>query len=131
MYRVSRRKFRFLCAEGIQVEYGKILKDITYDDTQSTVTAIFTDGSQATGSLLVGADGAQSVVRTHIFGPEKAKASSVPYSALNLAVCYNDAEKAKFVRQLHPIMAMAIHPDGYWLWISSWSSTFHVISIVL
>src|SRR5215472_15103929 len=77
MYRVSRRRFRALCAEGIEVEvrshpqssadvnppqYGKKLKDITYDDNANTVTAIFEDGSTATGSLLVGADGAQSAV---------------------------------------------------------------------
>ncbi|KFX91652.1 hypothetical protein O988_07645 [Pseudogymnoascus sp. VKM F-3808] len=118
MFRVSRRKFRSLCAEGISVEYGKTLKDVVYDDDKDTVTAIFADSSQAVGSLLVGANGAHSVVRRCIFGPEIARASSVPYSAVNLCVKYNDAEKARFVRQLHPIMAMAIHPDGHWLWIS-------------
>ncbi|KFZ22699.1 hypothetical protein V502_02820 [Pseudogymnoascus sp. VKM F-4520 (FW-2644)] len=118
MFRVSRRKFRSLCAEGISVEYGKSLKDVVYDDDNDTVTAIFEDSSRAVGSLLVGADGAHSVVRTCIFGPEKARASSVPYSAVNLCVKYNDAEKARFVRQLHPVMAMGIHPDGHWLWIS-------------
>ncbi|KAL5354234.1 hypothetical protein ACLOAV_000321 [Pseudogymnoascus australis] len=118
MFRVSRRKFRSLCAEGISVEYGKSLKDVVYDDDKDTVTAVFTDSSQAVGSLLVGADGAHSAVRTCIFGAEKARASSVPYSAVNLCVKYNDAEKARFVRQCHPIMSMAIHPDGHWLWIS-------------
>ncbi|KFY24346.1 hypothetical protein V493_05297 [Pseudogymnoascus sp. VKM F-4281 (FW-2241)] len=118
MFRVSRRKFRGLCAEGISIEYGKSLKDVVYDDDKDTVTAVFADSSRAVGSLLVGADGAHSVVRTCIFGPEKARASNVPYSAINLCVKYNDAEKARFVRQLHPIMSMAIHPDGHWMWIS-------------
>lgn len=100
-------------------QYGKVLKDVVYDDNEDAVTAVFADSSRATGSLLVGADGAHSVVRNSIFGPEKARASSVPYSAVNLTVKYNDAEKARFVRQCHPIMTMAIHPDGHWLWISS------------
>lgn len=102
----------------MRLQYGKLLKDISYE-TENTVTAAFEDGSTAVGTLLVGTDGAQSVVRTHIFGAEKARASTVPISAVNLHVKYNDAEKSKFVRQCHPIMTMGIHPDGYWLWISS------------
>lgn len=81
---------------------------------------MFEDGTEATGTMLVGADGAQSLVRTAICG-EQGRASKVPYRAINLHVCYNDAEKARFVRQAHPIMTMGIHPDGYWLWISSQS----------
>lgn len=42
----------------------------------------------------------------------------VPYNAINLHVCYNDAEKARHVRQHHPIMYHAIHPKGYWLFIA-------------
>ena len=40
---------------------GKCLKDLRQDDKK--VTAIFTDGTQATGDLLVGADGSTSTVR--------------------------------------------------------------------
>ena len=40
---------------------GKCLKDLQQDDKK--VTAIFTDGTQATGELLVGADGSTSTVR--------------------------------------------------------------------
>ncbi|KIW62169.1 hypothetical protein PV04_10369 [Phialophora macrospora] len=117
MYRVSRRRFRAFCAQGIDVQYGKTLESIIYHDEKSTVTAVFEDGTRATGTILIGADGAQSRARYSILGDE-GQPSKVPYSAVNLHVCYNDAEKARFVRQAHPIMTMAMHPDGYWLWIS-------------
>lgn len=100
-------------------QYGKTIKDIIYDPSGTGVTATFEDGTSVAGSVLIGTDGARSCVRTCIFGPEKARATPVPYSAINVAVKYGDAKKALFVRQCHPIMTMAIHPDGYWLWISS------------
>lgn len=118
MYRVSRRKFRAHCATSIAVAYDKSLSHITYPSA-ATVTATFADGSSATGTLLIGADGAQSGARTQLFGAERGRAASVPFRAVNLHVRYGDAAKAAFVRGLHPVMAMGIHPDGYWLWISS------------
>jgi 2-polyprenyl-6-methoxyphenol hydroxylase-like FAD-dependent oxidoreductase len=118
MYRISRRRFRAFCAEDIKVHYNKKLADISYSNDGKSVTATFEDGSDATGTMIVGTDGAQSKARYTIFGPESSAAKRVPYSAVNLHVCYNDAEKAKFVRQAHPIMTMGIHPEGYWLWIS-------------
>ncbi|KIW05397.1 hypothetical protein, variant [Verruconis gallopava] len=118
MYRVSRRRFRAHCAQGINISYGKVFDHYSFDDAAGTVTAHFKDGTTATGTTLIGTDGAQSPVRMSIFGPEKGKVTPVPYCGVNLHVKYGDKEKALFVRQKHPIMTHAIHPDGYWLWIS-------------
>ncbi|KAK7512472.1 monooxygenase [Phyllosticta citriasiana] len=115
LYRVVRRKFRSLCAEGIDVEYGKTLKDVVY--RENSVVARFKDGTEAAGTLLVGADGSQSAVRMHLLG-EAGRAQRVPFSAINTHIQYKDAAKAKYVRQIHPLMGHAIHPDGYWSWIS-------------
>lgn len=50
--------------EGANVEYGKRLADA--EITASGVTAHFTDGTTATGGLLIGADGVNSRTRTII-----------------------------------------------------------------
>jgi 2-polyprenyl-6-methoxyphenol hydroxylase-like FAD-dependent oxidoreductase len=59
-------------AEGIPVEYGKRLVGV--DETPSSITARFADGSSATGDILIGADGIRSTVRTlidpHAPGPQ-------------------------------------------------------------
>ncbi|KAK5943334.1 hypothetical protein PMZ80_004341 [Knufia obscura] len=120
MYRVSRRRFRTFCAEGIDVQYGKSLNNISYSNDGKMVKANFEDNTSATGSLLVGADGTHSPTRHQIFinDKEKATAKLVPYNAINLHVCYGDVAKAQHVRQGHPIMYHGIHPKGYWQFIA-------------
>src|SRR3712207_411789 len=49
---------------GVQFAYGRRLASLDSVPGQRTVTARFIDGSEATGDLLVGADGLHSVTRT-------------------------------------------------------------------
>ncbi|KAF7186548.1 FAD-dependent monooxygenase phnB [Pseudocercospora fuligena] len=119
MLRVSRRKMRALCAEGIDVQYGKALKSLARPN-KSSISVQFADGTSVSGSLVVGADGATSVVRSEAFaGGPAGQASQVPYSGVNMHVCYHDAATARSLREsLSPIMAIGAHPRGYWLWLS-------------
>ncbi|KAI9870313.1 MAG: hypothetical protein M1830_004384 [Pleopsidium flavum] len=118
MHRVSRKRFRALCADGISVQFNKRLIDIEYPEDSTAVTAIFADGSKVTGTALIGADGARSIVRQILLGLEKAKPTTAPYIATRVTLQYPTAEQALEVRKLHPINSMAVHPDGIWTWIS-------------
>jgi FAD-dependent urate hydroxylase len=57
--------YRLLRAEasrrGVRVEYGKRL--VSAEETGDGVRAVFADGSEATGDLLIGCDGVHSTVR--------------------------------------------------------------------
>ncbi|KAF2104342.1 FAD/NAD(P)-binding domain-containing protein [Rhizodiscina lignyota] len=118
MLRVSRRKFRALCAEGIDIQYDKVFDSASFSADGTNVTAHFSDGFTATGTVLVGADGARSRVRSSLLGAA-GEADIIPFGGLNFHVSYGDAQKALFVRKyLTPIQAIGVHPDGYWLWIS-------------
>ncbi|KAJ3210796.1 hypothetical protein HDU67_005007 [Dinochytrium kinnereticum] len=56
---------------GIPIHLGKHLSSITQPkSTQLGVTAKFTDGTEADGDILVGADGINSITRTAVFGDE-------------------------------------------------------------
>ena len=51
--------------KGVHVEYSKRLAEIR--ETENDITAVFEDGSFATGDFLVGADGLHSAVRRILF----------------------------------------------------------------
>ena len=96
-------------------QYGKRLVSITQDS--STVTAIFEDETEATGSLLVGCDGARSVVRELLIGQERAHNTLLDVSLFNFP-CSFDAEIAKTIRAQHPVFFNSYQPDGWMFWLS-------------
>lgn len=101
------------------LQYNKKLVNIKPSEDDISVTATFEDGTEVTGTALVGSDGHRSVVRRLLLGEEKAAARFAPYTATRIVLRYPRAEQAIKARSLHPINAMAIHPAGIWSWISS------------
>lgn len=94
--RVPRSNMRKVCGNGIDVQYGKHLSRIEFGEDEQGVTARFADGTWASGTLVVGADGARSRVREVAMGSaEKAATRPFPIWHLNLTVCYGEAEKAR------------------------------------
>lgn len=118
--RVSRRKMRALCSEGLDIRYGQKLVGVGHEG--SGVTAVFASGVTATGSVVIGTDGPHSTVRKILLGD---KAASVPLDVVlyNVNVCYGDAERALAVRSLNPMNNVALQPDkALSVWTSSKSS---------
>ena len=100
-------------------QYSKRLAKSTA--TPDSVSVSFADGTSATGTLLIGADGARSSTRLSIYGASAGAATPLPYKAINMHVTYNDAAVARKVRAAfvdNKILALAFHPQGYWLWAS-------------
>lgn len=66
--RVARERLRDYLWANIAVTTGK--KFSRYEEDEHGVVAIFEDGTSARGSVLVGADGAHSYVRSQLLGPK-------------------------------------------------------------
>ncbi|PYH58512.1 FAD/NAD(P)-binding domain-containing protein [Aspergillus niger CBS 101883] len=112
--RVPRSKMRDLCSKGIEVQYGKNLIDVAFTESQKGVVAFFDDGSMVSGTILIGADGPRSKVREFAMGSaEKAAVSRFPIFHTNMTVTYNDAEKARYVRQRFPTSYLALSDKSY------------------
>lgn len=97
------------------VKYGKHISSITSEDR--SVTATFEDGTTATGTLIVGCDGANSSVRRFLVGEEAAKNTYMDVQMLNVS-CHFPAETAEYLRSIHPIFKTSYHPDGFHWWNS-------------
>ncbi len=90
------------------------------------MVAKFADGTEFTGSMIVGADGAQSAVRQALLGPEKGKALGLGVVLYNVNACYGNAAQALALRKIHPMHKVALQPDRA---LSLWTSDMHARSL--
>ncbi|MFH9660187.1 FAD-dependent monooxygenase [Streptomyces sp. NPDC017248] len=61
--------------DGVSVNLGVTAREFVTDPVSGAVTVRFTDGREAHGDVLIGADGFQSAIRRQLVGPEKSRDS--------------------------------------------------------
>jgi 2-polyprenyl-6-methoxyphenol hydroxylase-like FAD-dependent oxidoreductase len=111
---VRRKQCRRALLEGLDVQWGKRL--ISFETSETGVTALFDDGTEATGTLLVGADGSNSMTRM-LLTPETWELMQLPARCMGVSIRL-DAKQIKPLLELHPLMFMAMNPGGEYLWLS-------------
>ncbi|KAJ4371964.1 hypothetical protein N0V83_003737 [Neocucurbitaria cava] len=135
-YRLRRSKLRDLLSEGLDIEYDKRLENITYAEDGQSVTAHFADGTTATGSMLVGADGARSSTRQVLLGPDVGAINHLPYAATFVQQRFSK-EQALYLRSFHPLFLAGAHPSNTFAFFgmhdaadpddpSSWTFFFYI-----
>ena len=114
--RVSRRKMRNLLSQGLDVQYGKKATSVLLGPDETAIVT-FSDGTKRSGSLIVGCEGAKSVVREALVGKEAAQVEDLDIQMFNIA-CSFPAEVALLVRKAHPMFKIGYHPEGL-LWLQA------------
>ena len=103
------------------VEWGKKIVHIIYLDDGKGVKACFEDGTEVTGFMLAGADGARLWVRSLLVGSDVAKPTPIDFAAsVYLKTCSRRSrQRALFLRSEphHPLSQIVPHPDGYYSWL--------------
>jgi 2-polyprenyl-6-methoxyphenol hydroxylase-like FAD-dependent oxidoreductase len=112
--RLSRLKVRTLFSEGVDVQYGKTLEKLEMSEDGNYVTAFFTDGSSATGTMVAGCDGGRSGVRRHALKNHAADSVDAPFVGVRSVFKLRTDEQALKARSIHPVAYMSIHPNGMW-----------------
>ncbi|KAK7990523.1 hypothetical protein PG990_014803 [Apiospora arundinis] len=118
--RLQRKKWIDLLGTGIDIRRGKVLHKIQEDG--NTVTAIFTDGTQETGDLLIGAEGAHSLTREYLVGKEEAQL--IPSEVVaSFSLTKLDKEISLSLRNVHPRYCVLFHPNGTFAFYSVHDAT--------
>lgn len=117
VYRLGRARFRSLISTGIKIEYGKRLSAIS-NSSNGKALAMFEDGSETAGDLIVGADGAHSAVRDNLLGPEKAALHLLPLAGCSIITTLPAALATKFRETVNPISTLGYHPLGITAFVS-------------
>ncbi|KAK5684264.1 hypothetical protein LTS10_004128 [Elasticomyces elasticus] len=120
----ERNSLRRILMKHVEVQYSKRLKSFVQDE--DGVTVHFVDGTSARGSVLVGADGAQSAVRSQMLTGFKADASQ--YAMISANVKLGEEESRVMLEIANTailiglpdmksyIMLMKLHDDGTSTW---------------
>jgi len=110
MRRISRNKMRTLCSRGLDIKWGKSVKELGTGGA-GPVTIVFDDGTTAEADLVVASDGPNSRVRRWLLGEEAGAARPSEHAICSGIVEYGNAEKAKFLR-VHPVASAGLTPVG-------------------
>ncbi|TVY21659.1 FAD-dependent monooxygenase cctM [Lachnellula arida] len=95
--------------------WGKRIKHV--ETGENSVTVTFEDGTRETGNLLIGAEGAHSITREFLLGPEEAALLQSPCVA-SVTITKLGRDAAIALRALHPRYTISFHPDGTFTWMS-------------
>lgn len=108
-------QLRVALADGVSVEWGK--KFVSYEETATGVTAVFEDGTRATGEFLVGADGARSRVRAQRCPELQLESLSVAVVAASVVASPSVRAKVPRVADLvaTSFIVRALAPGGHTL----------------
>jgi 2-polyprenyl-6-methoxyphenol hydroxylase-like FAD-dependent oxidoreductase len=83
----------------------------------------FADGEKVRGDVVVGCDGAKSVVRNALCGKEIGALKNVPVRMFNFPYRFG-GELARQIRGMNPLFITCLHPEhGSMFWLSSKSYT--------
>lgn len=80
-----------------------------------SVTVTFEDGTQASGNLLIGAEGAHSPSREYLLGVEEAALMPSPIVA-SISLCNISREAALKLRAMQNVITL--HPNGTFTFMS-------------
>ncbi|KAH8883703.1 hypothetical protein GQ53DRAFT_731911 [Thozetella sp. PMI_491] len=64
--RLNRERLRSWLATNIPIQFNKVAVSVDEEEGARDVTVCFADGTSATGDIVVGADGVNSIVRKHV-----------------------------------------------------------------
>ncbi|KAL3421350.1 FAD binding domain-containing protein [Phlyctema vagabunda] len=92
--RFAREKLRRLLMDSLDIQWSKSLVRIQYPDS-SNVIAEFSDGTTATGTIIIGCDGSRSQVR-RVLCPATYSNSVLPIRMMGATVPYSASKCKKF-----------------------------------
>ncbi|KAK4073772.1 hypothetical protein Trihar35433_3246 [Trichoderma harzianum] len=108
--RVTRQRLRKLLAEGIEIEWGKTLREFHTSDN-GTISVSFEDGTSCTGTLLVACDGGQSRVRRALFPDEANLMLQLPVRTMGVKM-FLTAEQIEPTRKLDLFFLQGASPTN-------------------
>ncbi|KAL7962276.1 hypothetical protein V8C34DRAFT_271351 [Trichoderma compactum] len=108
--RVTRQRLRKLLAEGIEIEWGKTLRE-SHTSDNGTVSVSFEDGTSCTGTLLVACDGGQSRVRRALFPDQTNLMLQLPVRTMGVKMLLT-AEQIEPIRNLDLFFLQGASPTN-------------------
>lgn len=117
--RINHRKTKEHLSQGLSVQYGKRLSDISIDPSNDDeVTAHFEDGTTETGTLIVGADGGVSQVRCWLLGADAAAQEVIPCRFINSSFSLPSELAAWLANEISPTIDVSGHPNNTYIGLS-------------
>ncbi|PIA96428.1 hypothetical protein CB0940_10405 [Cercospora beticola] len=114
--RLARKRFLRLISQDLNIQWNKKLTQIS-SDNKHTATATFSDGTTASGNLLIGAEGAHSLVREYLLNsPSRAALQPSPLVA-SVTMAKLPSPAAEKFKSLSRRQCINFHPSGYFNWI--------------